>query len=52
MDGTGGLEGFGACTLLGPEGPDESWLSGCVLTNLRAFLVAGDAGGGEVPPVL
>ena len=36
-------EGTGACTLLGPEGPDAA----SAVTILRAFSVAGGAGGGE-----
>lgn len=44
MDGTEGLEGSGACTLLGPEGPDVS-------PNLWAFSCAGCCwcGGGYRP---
>jgi hypothetical protein len=35
--GTGGPVGAGACTLLGPEGPDGDLLSGGCRPNLRAF---------------
>jgi len=47
--GTGLVEGVGACTLLGPEGPDVPAFRGGVMVFLQAFteasLCAGGCGG-------